>query len=54
MVVCALLGVLIEKVAYKPLESSRIAALTTAIAVSLLLEYGMMAPGWFRKKNFQG
>lgn len=44
MVSCALLGVVIEKVAYKPIrKSSRIAALTTAIAVSLLLEYGMIA-----------
>lgn len=43
MVVCALLGIIIEKIAYKPIRnSSRIAALTTAIAVSLLLEYVMM------------
>jgi branched-chain amino acid transport system permease protein len=43
MVVCALLGVIIEKVAYKPIrKSTRIAALITAISVSLLLEYGMM------------
>lgn len=43
MVVCAILGVLIEKMAYKPLRNApRIAALITAIGVSLLLEYGMM------------
>jgi len=40
MVACALLGVLIEKIAYKPLRNStRIAALITAIGVSLFLEY---------------
>lgn len=43
MIVCSILGVLIEKVAYKPIRNStRIAALITAIAVSLFLEYGMM------------
>lgn len=43
MLVCALMGVVIEKVAYKPLRNAtRIAALITAIGVSLLLEYGMM------------
>lgn len=43
MVSCAILGVIIEKVAYKPLRnSSRIAVLITAIGVSLLLEYVMM------------
>ncbi|MDD4343975.1 MAG: branched-chain amino acid ABC transporter permease [Eubacteriales bacterium] len=36
----ALLGVIIEKIAYKPLRnSSRIAALITAIGVSLFLQY---------------
>ena len=40
MLSCAVLGVLIEKIAYKPLRnSSRIAALITAIGVSLFLEY---------------
>jgi branched-chain amino acid transport system permease protein len=40
MVVCALLGVTIEKIAYKPLRKSpRIAVLITAIGVSFLLEY---------------
>ncbi|MFL0245752.1 branched-chain amino acid ABC transporter permease [Candidatus Clostridium stratigraminis] len=43
MVICSILGVLIEKVAYKPIrKSTRIAALITAISVSLFLEYGMM------------
>lgn len=40
MTVCAILGVLIERVAYKRLRNStRIAALITAIGVSLLIEY---------------
>jgi branched-chain amino acid transport system permease protein len=43
MLVTALLGVIIEKFAYKPIRNStRIAALITAISVSLFLEYGMM------------
>jgi branched-chain amino acid transport system permease protein len=43
MLTCAVLGVIIERVAYKPLRnSSRIAVLITAIGVSLLLEYVMM------------
>lgn len=43
MVVCAILGVVIEKLAYKPLRNApRIAALITAIGVSLFLEYGTM------------
>ena len=54
MVVCALLGVVIEKLAYKPIrKSSRIAALTTAIAVSLILEYGMMAWVGAETKTFR-
>lgn len=41
MVICALLGVVIERIAYKRLRNaSRIAALITAIGVSLLIEYG--------------
>ena len=40
MVACALLGVIIEKIAYRPLRNStRIAALITAIGMSLFLEY---------------
>nr|WP_263324065.1 branched-chain amino acid ABC transporter permease [Neobacillus sp. Marseille-Q6967] len=43
MAACALLGVLIERIAYKPLRNAtRIAALITAIGVSLLIEYGMI------------
>ncbi len=43
MTACAVLGVTIEKVAYKPLRNStRIAVLITAIGISLLLEYVMM------------
>jgi branched-chain amino acid transport system permease protein len=43
MVVCSILGIIIEKVAYKPIRNStRIAALITAISVSLFLEYVMM------------
>lgn len=40
MLACAALGVLIEKIAYRPLRNSiRIAALITAIGASLFLEY---------------
>jgi len=40
MTACALLGIIIEKVAYRPLRNStRIASLITAIGVSFLLEY---------------
>lgn len=40
MVICALLAVVIEKVAYKPLRNApRISALITAIGVSFFLEY---------------
>lgn len=43
MVSCALLGAIIERVAYRPLrQSPKIAVLITAIGVSLLLEYTMM------------
>jgi len=43
MIVCTLLGITIEKVAYKPLRNStRIAVLITAIGLSLFLQYGMM------------
>lgn len=41
MLVCGLLGFLIEKLAYKPVrQAPRITALITAIGVSLFLEYG--------------
>jgi branched-chain amino acid transport system permease protein len=40
MVVCAVVGVLIERLAYRPLRrSSKLSVLITAIGVSLLLEY---------------
>lgn len=40
MIACAVLGMTIERLAYKPLRgATRIAALITAIGVSLLLEY---------------
>jgi branched-chain amino acid transport system permease protein len=43
MAVCSLLGVLIERIAYKPLRNAtKIAALITAIGVSLLIEYGVI------------
>lgn len=43
MLLSGLLGILIEKIAYKPLRSgTRISALITAIAVSLFMQYGMM------------
>ena len=41
MAVCAAIGVVIEKLAYKPVRKhSRLTSLITAIGVSLLLEYG--------------
>lgn len=41
MVVCALLGIIIERVCYKPLRNSpKIAALITAIGVSIFIENG--------------
>ncbi len=41
MVVCAVLGIVIEKLAYRPLRSRpKLTVLITAIGVSLLLEYG--------------
>ena len=43
MIVCMVAGVLIEKIAYKPLRhASRITSLITAIGVSLFLEYAMV------------
>lgn len=44
MLICAVVGVLIEKLAYRPLRNSpRLAALITAIGVSMLLEFGGQA-----------
>jgi branched-chain amino acid transport system permease protein len=41
MTICALIGVLIERLAYRPVRHhSRLSSLITAIGVSLLLEYG--------------
>lgn len=49
MVICTLLGVLIERIAYRPLRNAaRISVLITAIGVSLFLEYGTM---FFVKAN---
>ena len=49
MAVCMLIGVTIEKIAYKPLRNSpRITVLITAIGVSLFLEYVTM---FFMKAN---
>ena len=43
IIVCSILGVVIEKVAYRPLRNAeRITLLITAIGVSFLLEYVMM------------
>lgn len=43
MTACTVLGVVIERVAYRPLrQSTRIAVLITAIGVSLVLQYTMM------------
>lgn len=43
MIACAVLGVIIERLAYKPLrKAARIAALITAIGISQFLEYGGM------------
>ncbi len=41
MGICALIGIVIERLAYRPVRHhSRLASLITAIGVSLLLEYG--------------
>ncbi len=41
MIICACIGVIIERFAYRPMRSySRIATLITAIGVSLFLQYG--------------
>lgn len=43
MIFCAILGVLIERIAYKPLRNAtRVAALITAIGMSYLLQNGMI------------
>src|SRR5689334_16294278 len=41
MLICALIGIIIERLAYRPVRHhSRLTSLITAIGVSLLLEYG--------------
>jgi len=53
MCACSLLGVCIEKMAYKPLRnSSRITLLITAIGVSLFLEYATMFIATARIRTF--
>ncbi len=61
MAICAVLGVIIERFAYRPVRKySRLTALITAIGVSLLLENGVQVvfgadpkffPELFRKRN---
>lgn len=63
MIACALFGVIIERIAYKRLRNAtRIAALITAIGVSLLIEYGVIYirgaqpeayPDVFSNKSFE-
>ena len=63
MAICAALGVIIERFAYRPVRKySRLTALITAIGVSLLLENGGQVvfgadpkffPELFRKRNIQ-
>lgn len=44
MLACALIGMLMERIAYRPLRNSpRLTSLITAIGVSMLLEYGGQA-----------
>ena len=62
MAICAAIGVIIERLAYRPVRKySRLTALITAIGVSLLLENGGQVvfgaepkffPELFRKRNF--
>ena len=43
MIFCTVIGVTIERIAYRPLRNStRLAALITAIGVSLFLQYATM------------
>jgi branched-chain amino acid transport system permease protein len=51
MAICGALGVTIERFAYRPLrQRPRLAALITAIGVSLFLEYFFQLPGFFGGK----
>jgi branched-chain amino acid transport system permease protein len=48
MIICGLLGLLIERFAYRPLRNQpRMTCLITAIGVSMLLEYGGQHPAIF-------
>jgi branched-subunit amino acid ABC-type transport system permease component len=54
MVVCALLAVLMERLAYRPLRnSSRIAALITAVGVSFLIENSSIIAFGPNQKSYQ-
>jgi len=45
MIVCGVLGFLIERLAYRPLRNQpRITALITAIGISMFLEFGGQRP----------
>ncbi|MCL5981084.1 MAG: branched-chain amino acid ABC transporter permease [Firmicutes bacterium] len=47
MIFCALLGMLMERLAYKPLRNAhRVAALMTAVGLSMLLMNGAIAIDW--------
>ena len=47
MIICGLLGYLIERLAYRPLRSqARLTSLITALGVSFLLEYGFQLQPW--------
>jgi branched-chain amino acid transport system permease protein len=53
MAVCALLGVLIERLAYRPLRRAPVLnVLITAIGVSLLLEYGVQLAAGANPRSF--
>lgn len=53
MLVSAIVGITIERLAYRPLRNApRIAALITAIGVSLLLEYGFVYAFTAQQKTF--
>ena len=53
MVLCTLIGIGIEKIAYKPLRNAtRIAVLITAIGVSLFIQYGTMFFFFFCVRTF--
>ena len=53
MILTALLGILIERVAYKPLrQASRLSAVITALGVGLLLENGMLALTGAKPRSF--